>query len=303
MLVLHHSHWHAIEYTIERENEDKELQFLAIKVKNNSNGKYEFDIFRKNAITNVQVKPTSSHDPTILKGIFKGFVNRAINICSDKYLKEELAFLVDTFVENGYSRDQLHNMINEVKRKATRNGTDLETDQKQTVILPWIPGISQKLKKAYKKAGYKVAFKSGKNLKDILTNKNKTKLPKNSFPGIYKIPYSCGITPYRGETKKKIDTRIQEHQKNVEKKEWNKSAIALHSKDCQGKIEFDKAQTVSVISNRFDRKIREALEIQMHDCHYLDGGMNTDKGQYVETKFWVPLLKYIKKTQTSQESC
>ena len=301
--ILNKQH-HKIKYTIERENKDKELQFLDLKVKNNGNGKYEFDIFRKNAITNVQVKPTSSHDPTILKGIFKGFVNRAINICSEKYVKEELKFLTDTFVENGYPREKLRVMINEVKTKATRNNNEFaEVDQKQTVILPWIPEMSLKLKKAYRKAGYKVAFKSGKNLKDILTNKNKAKLPKNSFPGVYKIPCSCGITPYRGETKKKIDTRIQEHQRNVEKKEWSKSALALHSKNCQGKIEFDKTETVSAIANRFDRKIREALEIQMHDCHYLDGGMNTDKGQYVETKFWVPLLKYVRKTQASEASC
>ena len=257
-------------------------------------------MFRKNAITNVQVKPTSSHDPTILNGIFKGFVNRAIKICSEKYLTEELKFLSDTFVENGYSRERLETMINEVKRKSTRNDDEREIDQKQTVILPWIPNTSLKLKKAYKKAGYKVAFKSGKNLRSLLTSKNKTKLPKNSYPGVYKIPCSCGITPYRGETKKKISTRIQEHRKNVEKKEWNKSALAHHAKDCQGTIEFEKAETVKVISNRFDRKIREALEIQMHDCHHNNGGMNIDKGQYVETKFWTPLLKYVKKTEESR---
>ena len=59
-----------IQYTIERENEDKVLEFLDIKVINNGIGKYEFDIFRKKAIINVQVKPEFSHDPRILRGIF-----------------------------------------------------------------------------------------------------------------------------------------------------------------------------------------------------------------------------------------
>ena len=36
-----------IKYTIERENEEKELHFLDMKVMNKGNGKYEFDIFRK----------------------------------------------------------------------------------------------------------------------------------------------------------------------------------------------------------------------------------------------------------------
>ena len=134
------------------------------------------------------------------------------------------------------------------------------------------------LRKVYRKADYKVAFKSGRNLGDILTAKNKTKLTKNSYPGVYKIPCSCGITLYRGETKKKISSRTKEHQKNTEKREWSKSALALHSKDCNGDIQFDNTETVKVIYNKFDRKVREALEIQKHDCHYLNDGMNTDKG-------------------------
>ena len=96
-----------IQYTIERENKDKVLEFLDIKVINNGIGKYEFDIFRKKAITDVQVKPESSHDPRILRGIFKGFVHRALSICSDKYIDKDLDFLTNTFVENGYQHHDL----------------------------------------------------------------------------------------------------------------------------------------------------------------------------------------------------
>ena len=306
LLILNKQH-PKIQYTIERENNNKELQFLDIKVKNNGTGKYDFDVFRKNAITNVPVKPNSCHDPTVQKAIFKGFVNRAFTICSEKYVQNELNFLVDTFVENGYQRNDLQNTVNAVKAKLIQKdrGTTLTSnqEQKQTVVLPWIPGISPKLKKAYQKAGYKVSFKSGKNLKDILTNKNKTKLPKNSLPGVYKIPCSCGIIPYLGETKKKIHTRTLEHKRNTENREYDKSALALHSKDCHGQILFEKTETVCVISKKFERKVREALEIQKHNCHYLDGGMNSDKGQYVETKFWFPLLKHIKKSEKTQLYC
>ena len=60
-----------IKYTVEKENAGKELQFLDIKITNNRIGKYEFDVFRKEAITNVQIKPTSSHDPQVLNGVLK----------------------------------------------------------------------------------------------------------------------------------------------------------------------------------------------------------------------------------------
>ena len=169
-----------------------------------------------------------------------------------------------------------------------------------TITLPWLPGISPKLRKAYKKAGYKVAFKSGKNLGAILSARNKSKLPKNSHPGVYKIPCSCGATPYRGETKKRVCSRCQEHQTNVEKEEWKKSAVALHAKNCNGEIQFQLAETVAVIPDKFERKVRETLEIQKHDCMVEDGGMNTDSGQYVTTKFWFPMLKYLKRKEEAQ---
>jgi len=82
-----------IQYTIEMQSENKSLDFLDITITNTNNGKYQFKIHRKEAITNVQLKPSSSHDPKVLNGIFKGFVERAYSLCSTNYLEEELNFL------------------------------------------------------------------------------------------------------------------------------------------------------------------------------------------------------------------
>ena len=43
----------------------------------------------------------------ILDGVFKGFVNLAITICSEKHLDNELDFLTEVFVENGYEKQQI----------------------------------------------------------------------------------------------------------------------------------------------------------------------------------------------------
>ena len=86
---------------------------------------------------------------------------------------------------------------------------------------------------------------------------------------------------WRVKTRVKEIARTKEHQSNVEKGEYNKSGIAQHSKECQGNIKFEDTETV-VIYNKFDRKVRETLEIQKHDCHVKNGGMNPDKGKYVQ---------------------
>ena len=109
------------------------------------------------------------------------------------------------------------------------------------------------------------------------------------------------MTPYSGETKKRTLTRIEQHRTNTEKEEWTKSAVALHSKDCNGRIEFENAKTVAVVRKKFDRKVRESLEIQKHDCHIDHRGMNPDKGQYLKKNFWYPMLKYLKKSEENRD--
>ena len=36
-------------------------------------------------------------------GVFKGFLSRALNICSQKFLAQETAFLINVFGENGHN--------------------------------------------------------------------------------------------------------------------------------------------------------------------------------------------------------
>ena len=179
-----------IQYTLDKENDENVLNFLDISIKNNQSGKYEFTIYRKDAITNVQGKPNLNHDPRILKGIFKGFIHRAFTICSSLHIEAELEFFLNVFVENNYKQSDLEMIIDEVRIKRN-NPVNIENNEEnnagsirevnskiQTISLPWVPKLSPKLRKIYKKAGYKVVFKSYNNLQQILTSKNKTKLPK-----------------------------------------------------------------------------------------------------------------------------
>ena len=108
-----------IQFTIEDENEEKCLNFLDIKIKNN-NGRYEFDVHSKPALTNVQIKSHSCVPPDITTSIFKGPIARATKICSEKYLREELEYLTDIFCENRHDRKTLQKIINSFEKK-TRN--------------------------------------------------------------------------------------------------------------------------------------------------------------------------------------
>ena len=97
----------SIQYTIEFENNQKQLNFLDITITNNGADSYDFKIFRKPAITNVQIKSNSNMAPNVSVSVFKGFLSGAYKICSECYTDKEIQFLIDVFTENGYKRKNL----------------------------------------------------------------------------------------------------------------------------------------------------------------------------------------------------
>ena len=58
--------------------------------------------------------------------VFKGFLHRAHTICSEKYIKEEIQFLVNMFVENGHKRTFLEALV---KDYTMDNSTGLTGEQ------------------------------------------------------------------------------------------------------------------------------------------------------------------------------
>ena len=204
-----------IQYTMETEDSNKTLAFLDVKIHNDDSGKYDFNIYRKDAITNVQIKGSSCIDPKITIGVFKGFLARAWRICSQQHREDEFEFLIKIFVENGHNENTLRKTAREYIPPEFRNDSeskDNDNDSKPIVKVPWIPGITPKLKKLYKQKGFKVICTSSPNLKSILC-RNKDRLLPNSSLGVYELDCTCG-KPYVGETKKKILTRALQHQKD-----------------------------------------------------------------------------------------
>ena len=168
----------AIQCTIEYENKIKYLNFLDINITNTINDKYEFKVPRKKAITNIHIKPTSCIDPNIIKSLFKGFFRRAHSMCSKKYIKEEEKFLIDMFVENYHNKQLLKNLVikynNKKNNKKNHENNTENRDYKNLKKLPWIPNISLKIKRDFKKIGKDIAFTSGKNLQQIPLSKKQT---------------------------------------------------------------------------------------------------------------------------------
>ena len=114
------------------DNGNKFLNFLDIITTNTTNNKHEFKVQRKEAITNVHIKPTSCIDPKTIKSVSKGFLLIAHSIFQEKYIKNEDKFLIDMFVENGHNKQLLKNLV--VEKKNKKNDKH-EIYKKETVLI------------------------------------------------------------------------------------------------------------------------------------------------------------------------
>ena len=147
-----------------------------------------------------------------MKDIFTSFLHRAYTVCKGQHQKDEINFLISCFTENGYDSQQLKEIVRSFEEKRSTNRTPVaDNDEPSKIItLSWIPGLSPKLRKTYRKHGLKAVFKSSADLKTILTSSNKSGLPKNSHPGVYMVSCECEKR-YFGETKLKVSARIKQH--------------------------------------------------------------------------------------------
>ena len=69
------------------------------------------------------------------------------------------------------------------------------------MMLPYVAGVSEDVKRVCRKFGFKVVFKSGYTFRSMLTRvKDKLPMEKESM-AVYKIPCSCGKL-YIGETRR-----------------------------------------------------------------------------------------------------
>ena len=105
-----------IKYTIEFENENKQLSFLDATITSTGNNSHDFKIFRKTSIANVQIRSNSNIAPNTAVEVLKGFHSRIYKICKD--------FLINIFTENGHNRNTLTNTATEYLRNINKQNNN-----------------------------------------------------------------------------------------------------------------------------------------------------------------------------------
>jgi hypothetical protein len=252
--------------TFESEIENK-IVFLNVLVTRHDDGRLTSQIYRKPSNTNVLMKPQCCHEPRVHVASFKGEICRATHFCtSPTQAKKEVDFALNIYEDNGHNRSQLEKIAatyipatskNRAKERHqyTRTGLgDLhQTDDQSTIslfkelpfnceteielrpyaVLPYIPTISNQLKRALGKAGARASLKLGSKLGDILCAKNKTRPDAMAGKGIYKFQCQCDPNAtYVEETVRSFEKHKNEHKKAAESGHWQHSGLTQYREDC-----------------------------------------------------------------------
>ena len=76
---------------------------------------------------------------------------------------------------------------------------------------------------------------------------------------------------YNAETKKKIISRLIEHQQESIRGNWSSSGTTEHTKECHGHFNWLHLKTLSMKNRYYDRKVNESLEIDLAVVRYGQG--------------------------------
>ena len=120
--------------------------------------------------------------------------------------------------------------------------------------------LDQKLGYDLKKGKQRHYFTSGKNLQSTLCQNKPKLLPNSNHPDKYQLDFWC-TGRCIGESKKKVLTRCIEHQQDSINGNSESSGATKHIKELHGQFNWIHPRTITLISNMYERKVCEALEI------------------------------------------
>lgn len=280
----------TIKFTMELEGAGS-LPFLDTKVTRVANGKLDITVFRKKTHTDRYLHFESHHPTHVKRGTVRCLYDRARNITQhNEKLKEEESHLMKTFIGNGYPRSFVRSAsAPRPQRQHDDEDDSNETEKPSTAFIPYVAGVSERIRKVCRDYNIRTVFRSGPTLRNLLT-KVKDPLPVTKQSNVvYEVPCTCGKV-YIGETKRRLETRLKEHKDACAKCLTDKSAIAEHAWTNDHPINWAETKVLQRASRTMELVMKEALSIRTTPA---DTRFNRDEG-YDLPECWIATYKKLK---------
>ena len=269
LLLDHLNEQHPrITFTMERENEGK-MPFMDVLFKRGEEDKFDRAVYRKPTHTGRCLSFDSHHPTSVKRGIVRGFVDRAIKVCSDeKSKKGEIGHIMGEMKGNGYPKKFIENAVRDQLKKASVPRQSLEDEETnkeewQAARIPLIEGVSYEVRRIAREAGIRCSFYQPQTLNGLYNVKDR--LPSGTQRDVvYSVKCKTCQDEYAGETMRALEVRTKEHRDAIRLNHPEKSAIAEHVLERNGShdIDWHNVRVIDRATGMKEQKVREAFAIE-----------------------------------------
>ena len=218
------------------------------------NGTLNTQVYRKKTHTDQILNYNSNHPTQHKISCIKTLFNRIDTHCSTEESKrDERKHLYSTFHKNGYPLD----FVNKVLSHRKQTNTDQPNQTRKRITLPYINTTSEMTARLLRPFNIDIAHKPTCKLRSKFTNhKDKTNVTEK-HNAIYM--FTCKNCPdkYIGQTSKKIQTRLTEHQNAINRHDHN-SLPAKHADDNGHKFDWSQTRCLGQATTKHAREFKEA---------------------------------------------
>ena len=211
--------------------------------------------------------------------------------CSNERNVEEKR-VFEALRNNGYPRKFLREVCNKVKSNSIQDITKASTESESTnglVILSYIKGTTEQLKRVLLKHKFKVATKP------MFTLRSQLMRPKDALGDlkqsgvVYNIPREDCDVEYIGETGRVFGTWQDKHERAVRLEKGENSALGKHVHDEDHSVAWKKSRILCKENRWAQRKWKEACFIE----HTKNGMANRDNGMTLQ-EVYKPIVRSLR---------
>ena len=215
----------TIKFTVEIE-ENCSLAFLDVKVSRNLDNTLWTNIYQKPTHTNRYLQFDSHHSIHQKLAVSRSLYNRLdTHVSNPDGRRLQCSLIKNTLALNGFPMKHCNYQSIDANKPIPIS----QPPAKSFTTLPYIKGVSDKIKRVLNGVGVKVALKPlltiGKflpSLRDPLVAEEKSCL-------VYQVPCKDCSFIYIGQTKRDLKSRVSEHQRAMKFQRLEKSALCEHS--------------------------------------------------------------------------
>lgn len=198
-----------------------------------------------------------AHNPiTHKRNVATTLTDRAIALTNPQDRPKSIAKVKELLTGNGYPEPFVSNIITKRVDKYYNNGREKNEQKNLFISAPYIPGLSERLKKTLNSYDMTLSSKTKNKIGNIYTL-TKYKIPKEQKSKVvYQVRcQDCNCT-YIGITKQKLKDRMAKHRCDVHfKKQQNTTGLTLHAIKESHTFNFDDVTILEQVPNYWQRII------------------------------------------------